>query len=295
MITQDPTLLAAAAALRTEVFVRGQGVAPEVEADGADRYAVHAVALVGGQVVATGRLLEEAGVARLGRIAVRADLRGTGLGAAVVADLTAAAASAGLPRLRLHAQVGVVEFYARLGWSVQGPPDVEAGIEHHWMTRDLLPGVRPVRDADAAALQALVAGCFAEYPGCVLELNALDAWMRAPAAGYAAKRGQLWVVPAGDGLAASVGWAPGSGPEAVELKTLYVAATARRRGLAAALVGLVERAARERAARRVELWTDTRFHDAHRLYERLGYARLPGERPLHDVSQTIEYPYAKIL
>lgn len=276
------------------MFVDGQGVPPEIEADGADGRAVHSVVLTGGptdgEVVGTGRLLEEAGMARLGRIAVRSDRRGSGVGVAVVRELEGAAAAAGLPRLLLHAQAPVVDFYARLGWTVTGPVDLEAGIEHRWMTRDLLPGLRPVCDADAAAVQTLVGGCFAEYPGCVLEVEGLDAWMLAPGR----LRPELRVLPAVDGgLAACVGWAP-AGPD-VELKSLYVGASYRRRGYAAALVGLVERTARERGALRVVLWTDTRFLDAHRLYERLGYVRGPGERPLHDVSQSIELPYAKIL
>lgn len=291
MITRDPALLAAAAALRREVFVHGQGVPPGVEADGADPAAVHSIVALAGEVVATGRLVDEGATGRLGRIAVRADRRGAGLGVAVVRDLERAAAAAGLPSLRLHAQAPVVGFYQRLGWLLDGPPDVEAGLEHRWMTRELLPGLRPVTDADAGGVQALVDGCFAAYPGCVLELDGPDAWMRAPGS----LRPTLQVVPdPARGLSACIGWAP-AGADAVELKSLYVAAPHRRRGYAAALVGLVERTARQRGARQVELWTDTRFTDAHRRYERLGYTRLPGERPLHDASQSIEYPYAKIL
>ena len=299
MITDDPALLAAAAALRTAVFVVGQGVPAAVEADGADGHARHSVICDARGVVGTGRMLEEIhdGVphARFGRIAVRADRRGTGLGAAVVGDLVTAAAAAGLPAMRLHAQAAVVAFYERLGWACDGPPDVEAGIEHRWMTRDLLPGLRRVTDADAASLQALVGGCFAAYPGCVLELDGLDAWMRAPAAGYEAKHGALLVLPSPTGLAACGGWQPGSRPDAIELKSLYVDAAHRRRGTAAAFVGVIERAARERRARVMELWSDTRFTDAHRLYERLGYGRRAGTRALHDLSQSIEYAYAKIL
>lgn len=255
---------------------------------------MHSVVLAvgprGADVVGTGRLVEENGTGRLGRIAVRSGRRGAGVGAAVVRDLEGAAAAAGLPRMRLHAQAPVVDFYARLGWRVEGPVDVEAGMEHRWMTRDLLPGLRSVRDTDAADVQALVGGCFAEYPGCVLETEGLDAWMRSPGR----LRPSLRVLPApARGLAACVAWAP-AGPD-VELKSLYVAAPHRRRGYAAALAGLVERTARERRAARVVLWTDTRFTDAHRLYERLGYVRGAGERSLHDVSQSIELPYAKIL
>lgn len=39
----------------------------------------------------------------------------------------------------------------------------------------------------------------------------------------------------------------------------------------------------------------TRFTDAHRLYERLGYVRSPGTRELHDLSRSVEYHFAKAL
>ncbi len=289
MISADPALLAAAAALRAEVFVREQGVAADLEADGADADATHSVVLDGGEVVATGRYVEADGVARLGRIAVRADRRGSGLGAAVVADLVRAAAAAGLPRQRLHSQADVVGFYRRLGWRAVGEPDVEAGIAHVWMERDLLPGLRPITDADAAGLQTLVAGCFAAYDGAVLELDGLDAWMRQPATALAAKGAHVWVVPGvGASLAASGGWQPAG--ERLEVKTMYTSVLHRRQGYAAALLGLVLRAGREQG-RQVELWTDTRFTGAHRLYERAGFRRLPGTRPLHDLSGTTEHHY----
>lgn len=293
MITTDPVLIGRAAALRHEVFVRGQGVDPALEADGLDAEAVHVVVQREGRVVGTGRLLEVDGEARLGRIAVEATQRGAGLGAVVVAELEAAALGLGLPRLRLHAQTPVVGFYERLGWTVVGAPDVEAGIEHRWMVRDLLPGLRPVADSDATALQALVAGCFAAYEGAVLEVDGLDAWMLRPATNLAAKGAVLWVLPAGRELAAVGGWQPSAA--GVELKTLYVGAPWRRRGYAAAIVGLVERAARQRGVHHVELWTDTRFHEAHRLYARLGFRATAETRDLHDRSNTTELHFVKEL
>jgi predicted GNAT family N-acyltransferase len=289
VITRDPALLAAAAALRTEVFVAEQGVAAELEADGADAVATHSVVLEGSEVVATGRYVEHDGIARLGRVAVRADRRARGLGAVVVTDLVKAAAAAGLPRQRLHSQADAVRFYQLLGWRTVGEPDVEAGIPHVWMERDLLPGLRPIVDADAAGLQTLVAGCFAAYDGAVIELDGLDAWMHRPSTSLAAKRAQVWVVPGvGASLAASGGWQPAG--DRLEVKTMYTSALHRRKGYAAALLGLVLRAGREQG-RAVELWSDTRFTDAHRLYERAGFRRLPERRPLHDLSGTTEHHY----
>ena len=47
----------AAFALRLQVFVREQGVPPEEELDAEDERATHALALVGGRPVGTGRLV----------------------------------------------------------------------------------------------------------------------------------------------------------------------------------------------------------------------------------------------
>ena len=43
---------------------------------------------------------------------------------------------------------------------------------------------------------------------------------------------------------------------------------------------------------RVELWSDTRFEDAHRLYERLGYVKTD-TRELDDVNDTVEFKYER--
>jgi len=161
------------------------------------------------------------------------------------------------------------------------------------------PGeLRPATDSDAADVQTLIGGCFAEYEGCVLDPEGLDAWMAAPASSYASKGGQFWVLAhqAGeaDGLAACVGWGL-AGPGRIELKNLYVSAPARRQGLGRRLVALVEAAAREQGADAVVLWSDTRFVDAHRLYQSLGYQRSGDQRALNDPSNTIEYGFVRLL
>ncbi|MHB8342270.1 MAG: GNAT family N-acetyltransferase, partial [Mycobacteriales bacterium] len=175
--TRDPALLAAAAELRREVFVDEQGVDPNIERDGADPSAIHVVALAPtGAVVGTGRLVDAGDHARLGRIAVRRADRGQGIAPAVVRALEDSAAGAGLPLIRLHSQQPVTGFYRFLEYDEDGPPDVEAGLPHQWMRRDLLPGLRPAGDADSGALVTLVGGCYAEYPGCVLDPAGVDAW-----------------------------------------------------------------------------------------------------------------------
>lgn len=281
--------------LRDAVFVHEQGVAPQLERDGRDATAEHAVVVADGRVVATARMVVEGtgdgAVAIVGRVAVAAAERGAGYGLAVMDVLERRAGELGLPVVELHAQVAVEGFYDRLGYAPVGEHYLEAGIEHVTMRKELLPGLRPVRDGDGPALERLIAGCWAEYPGCVMDVDAEEPWLRSPASAYRQKGGVLWVTR---GIEACVGILPLASGSA-ELKSLYVAAAARRGGLGGRLVAWVERWAREHQIDRIELWSDTRFLDAHRLYERLGYVRTGQSRDLHDLSHTTEFFFVKDL
>jgi putative acetyltransferase len=96
-------------------------------------------------------------------------------------------------------------------------------------------------------------------------------------------------------VVASVAIMPVDGWGGAALRSLYVARALRRQGMGARLVGLVEAEARRWGAGYVELWSDTRFVEAHRLYERLGYACGEETRDLHDLSRTVEYYFRKSL
>ncbi len=149
--------------------------------------------------------------------------------------------------------------------------------------------VRAVADNDSGPLIDLITSCWADYPGCVMDVDEEEPWLRAPATAYRTWGARMWVVTLDEILVACVGLKPAG--ESAELKSLYVAAAARRRGLGERLTRLVEDEARRCGCRRLELWSDSRFTDAHRLYERLGYRRLPDTRELHDVSGTVEVHY----
>ncbi|MDZ7590195.1 MAG: YbgC/FadM family acyl-CoA thioesterase [Rubrivivax sp.] len=125
--------------LRHAVFVQEQRIPAELEWDTADAAAVHAVASNRfGLALGTGRLVEQApGVARIGRMAVRHDQRGSGIGAALLDALIGVARSRGDAQVVLHAQHGAVGFYARQGFKPRGEPFEEAGIVHLEMTRTL--------------------------------------------------------------------------------------------------------------------------------------------------------------
>jgi putative acetyltransferase len=154
--------------------------------------------------------------------------------------------------------------------------------------------IRSAQDDDSANLIRLIGAIYAEYPGCVLDVDLEMPELRKPASAAQADDGCWWVAQSGREIIGSVAVVPEEG-SVVELKKLYVSPNARRRGLGAQLVALAEREARGRRASRIVLWSDTRFADAHKLYARLGYVRAPRTRVLGDLSNTIEYHYSKDL
>jgi predicted GNAT family N-acyltransferase len=76
-------------------------------------------------------------VARIGRMAVLRELRGSGAGRAVLDALLAAARARGDREAVLSAQVSAIGFYRRAGFVESGPAFVEAGIGHQEMSLKL--------------------------------------------------------------------------------------------------------------------------------------------------------------
>ena len=128
-------LEADAHAVRQAVFVEEQKVPADMEWDAADQTAVHALARNRlGLPLATGRLLEpQPGVGRIGRMAVRADMRGTGVGRAVLRTLLDEARRRGMHEAVLHAQLTAAGFYRREGFTARGAVFDEVGIPHQEM------------------------------------------------------------------------------------------------------------------------------------------------------------------
>ena len=127
----------AALRLRERVFSGEQGVRVEADRDGRDGEALHLVALHGGEVIGTCRLVFDGPVARLGRMAVERGLRGQGVGAALLVEAERCAREAGSRRIDLHAQTAAISLYARGGFEERGELFVEEGIAHVSMEKQL--------------------------------------------------------------------------------------------------------------------------------------------------------------
>ena len=136
--SSEPALLAAALALREQVFVGEQGVPAQEELDGRDGEALHLVALAHSladgprnpALAARGGGRENRprrGGARVSQARHRREHAGA----------LAKARERGARRARLAAQIEALALYEHAGFAVDSAPFQEAGIEHVWMGREL--------------------------------------------------------------------------------------------------------------------------------------------------------------
>jgi N-acetylglutamate synthase-like GNAT family acetyltransferase len=150
---------------------------------------------------------------------------------------------------------------------------------------------RPAAAADTPGVHALVGAIFAEY-GYTLDVTNEDPHLGDPGACFRATGGEFWVL---DGVGRVLGccgvWLHA---DAGELKALYVAREIRRQGWGRAFCRVVFDHIRAAGLRRVFLWSDTRFEDAHRLYERVGFVRT-GRRDMAVTNVFSEYRYERSL
>lgn len=154
--------------------------------------------------------------------------------------------------------------------------------------------LRPGRDGDAEGLIALVARCWANHPGCVLDLEHEERKLLALATHFAECGGALWVAEDGDAVVGMAAAQPADGA-AWEIAKLYVHPDRHGSGLAHRLLDTAEAHAVAQGACRLTLWTDTRFTRAHRFYEKRSYVRSGPIRALDDLSRSLEFSYSKPL
>lgn len=113
--------------VRNMVFIKEQHIDPEIEFDGLDDVAVHALVLFDGKAVGTGRILDDG---HIGRIAIIKEFRAKGLGSKIVLSLIDEATNKGYPRVYLGSQKHAIDFYTKLGFQSYGDEFIEAEIPH---------------------------------------------------------------------------------------------------------------------------------------------------------------------
>ncbi len=115
--------------VREAVFIREQGIPPELEWDGLDEaHCRHALVLSRqGEAIGCGRMLSDG---HIGRIAVLPKWRGQKIGTAIVESLLDYARTHDYPQVFVDAQVDAVPFYHSFDFVEEGKMFMDAGLPH---------------------------------------------------------------------------------------------------------------------------------------------------------------------
>lgn len=132
-----------ARAIRTAVFIEEQEF--EAEFDEVDLIATHVVLFEDGSPLGTCRVFpapEEMGLEResvfiVGRVAVLKQARGKHYGALLMKEAGKVARDLGGSELWLHSQIQAQGFYEKQGFVAFGPIELDEGVEHIWMKKEL--------------------------------------------------------------------------------------------------------------------------------------------------------------
>ncbi|MEQ8716823.1 MAG: GNAT family N-acetyltransferase [Acidimicrobiales bacterium] len=205
------------------------------------------------------------GVARIGRVVTRPDVRGRGLSARLVVGALAGIDGPAMVRAQAHLE----HWYARFGFDAGAVPDrfTEDGIPHVVMMRPA--GPQPVHvdsaDIDDPALVELVAELLhdlrSRYPGMTdVESPAeiVEGWGR-------------FVVVRVDGVPAGCGAVRRLPDGRAELKRMYVRPEMRGRGLVQLLLAAVDALAAEAGYDALYLVAGDRQPEAVAAYRREGF------------------------
>ncbi len=119
--------------VREEVFIYEQGFSYDY--DEIDDIATHIVMFDNDTPIGTCRVFESEniGVYVLGRLAVKNEYRGRGIGSMLVESAKKYATKIGGKSLNLHSQLQAKGFYSKLGFAEYGEIEYEEDCPHIWM------------------------------------------------------------------------------------------------------------------------------------------------------------------
>lgn len=130
--------IAACLGVRRAVFIEEQNVAEEIEMDGLEHEGIHILLRHDGTPAGCARIMVKGATGKIGRVAVLKEFRGLGLGKAVMEECVRVLRGLpGVTEARLGAQSHAIPFYEALGYRVDGPEYIEAGIPHKPMVMAL--------------------------------------------------------------------------------------------------------------------------------------------------------------
>ncbi len=122
--------------IRYEVFVEEQKVPVELEVDDLEEQSHHVVLYQDDQPLGTARIYHQGdGVYKIQRVAVLSSQRGHGFGAQLMQACEQKIQQLQGSKITLGAQLHALPFYEKLGYLVEGPEFMDAGIPHRTVTK----------------------------------------------------------------------------------------------------------------------------------------------------------------
>ncbi|RFU66734.1 GNAT family N-acetyltransferase [Peribacillus glennii] len=123
--------------VRTKVFIDEQNVPEEEEIDRFEDESTHFVLYDDSHSpIGAGRFRLLDGLGKVERICVLSSARQNGAGAAIMEAIHDFAASKGIKKFKLNAQVHAIPFYEKLGYEAISDEFLDAGIPHKTMVKE---------------------------------------------------------------------------------------------------------------------------------------------------------------
>jgi putative acetyltransferase len=144
------------------------------------------------------------------------------------------------------------------------------------------------RCSDVPFMSAIIRDVFDEYGWVFVELDELPDFVQYNEYYSDPQRARLYALTDSQGtILGSIALKVNA--YGAYLSRVYLSQSHRGLGLGKWMTAQVMQIAINDGFKSLHLWTDTRFLDAHRMYERLGF-QMSGElRSLHDVNHSFEY------
>lgn len=122
--------------IRYEVFVDEQKVPEDIEVDELENQAQHLVLYENNEPVGTARIFHVGdGLYKMQRVAILKKYRGQGYGKKLIKEIEHQVQNLHGKKITLGAQLQALSFYEKLGYEVEGPEFMDAGIPHREMIK----------------------------------------------------------------------------------------------------------------------------------------------------------------
>jgi cystathionine beta-lyase len=124
--------------IRWEVFQKEQGIDEKIDFDGEDENAIHFIAYnEDNEPVGTARVrfFDQGKTAKVERLAVLKEYRGSGAGATIMNAIDEYLEERKVTKAYMNAQKSVESFHAKFGFKPEGEDFIEAGIPHVKMVK----------------------------------------------------------------------------------------------------------------------------------------------------------------